>query len=59
MRQIDIMIGDQKRQWQVEVEDLQQRLRSGDEELLSCRNLVQRQDLEVQHLQISLRLFLL
>ncbi len=48
MRQIDIMIGHQKKEWESEMQALELRLRSGEEELMTSRNLIERRDLEVQ-----------
>ncbi|XP_036970148.1 centrosomal protein of 63 kDa [Acanthopagrus latus] len=47
MRQIDIMINHQKREWEAEMQDMKLRLRSGEEELLTSRNLIERRDLEI------------
>ncbi|AWP11432.1 putative centrosomal protein of 63 kDa [Scophthalmus maximus] len=47
MRQIDIMINHQKSGWEAEVQAMKLRLRSGEEELLTCRSLIERRDLEM------------
>lgn len=47
MRQIDIMISHQKRQWEDEIHAMELRVKSGEEELLTSRNLIERRDLEV------------
>ncbi|XP_073331872.1 centrosomal protein of 63 kDa [Pagrus major] len=47
MRQIDIMISHQKREWEAEMQDMELRLKSGEEELLTTRNLIERRDLEI------------
>uniref|UniRef100_A0A8D2ZHY4 Centrosomal protein 63 n=1 Tax=Scophthalmus maximus TaxID=52904 RepID=A0A8D2ZHY4_SCOMX len=51
MRQIDIMINHQKSGWEAEVQAMKLRLRSGEEELLTCRSLIERRDLEVKQLE--------
>ncbi|XP_030583311.1 centrosomal protein of 63 kDa [Archocentrus centrarchus] len=47
MRQIDIMINDQKRKWEAETRALELRLRSREEELLTSRSTIERRDLEI------------
>ncbi|XP_038572620.1 centrosomal protein of 63 kDa [Micropterus salmoides] len=47
MRQIDIMINHQKQQWEAEIQTMKLKLKSGEEELLTSRNLIERRDLEI------------
>lgn len=47
MRQIDIMISNQRAEWQAEVKSLQLRLKAEGEELQASRSLTARQDQEV------------
>lgn len=47
MRQIDIMINDQKRKWEADSRALELRLRSREEELLTSRSTIERRDLEI------------
>lgn len=48
MRQIDIMINHQKREWEAEMRTLELRVKSGEEELQSSKNIIERRDLEVR-----------
>lgn len=48
MRQIDIMINDQKKKWKDENRALELRLKSREEELLNSRSTIERRDLEVK-----------
>lgn len=48
MRQIDLIIQQQKRDWEAELQLVQARLRRREEELWSSRNLLEQKDLEVQ-----------
>nr|XP_004552902.2 centrosomal protein of 63 kDa [Maylandia zebra] len=47
MRQIDIMINDQKKKWEDENRALELRLKSREEELLNSRSTIERRDLEI------------
>uniref|UniRef100_A0A1A8HGI2 Centrosomal protein 63 n=1 Tax=Nothobranchius korthausae TaxID=1143690 RepID=A0A1A8HGI2_9TELE len=47
MRQIDIMINHQKREWEAELHALQLRVTSGEEELLTSKTIIERRDLEI------------
>ncbi|XP_068447712.1 centrosomal protein of 63 kDa isoform X2 [Clinocottus analis] len=47
MKQIDIMINHQKSAWEAEIQAIELRLRSREEELLTSRNLIERRDLEI------------
>ncbi|RVE73878.1 hypothetical protein OJAV_G00035710 [Oryzias javanicus] len=47
MRQIDIMINHQKKEWEAELRALDLRLRSTEEELLTSRSIIERRDLEI------------
>lgn len=48
MRQIDIMINDQKKKWEDENRALELRLKSREDELLNSRSTIERRDLEVK-----------
>ncbi|XP_074523555.1 centrosomal protein of 63 kDa isoform X1 [Halichoeres trimaculatus] len=54
MRQIDIMISNQRGEWEAEVQAMELKLRSGEEELSTSRDLVERQSLEIQILHKQL-----
>ncbi|XP_070688449.1 centrosomal protein of 63 kDa [Pempheris klunzingeri] len=47
MRQIDIMISDQRREWEAEIQAMELRLKSGEEELFTSRGVIERRDLEI------------
>ncbi|KAM7388685.1 hypothetical protein PAMP_024845 [Pampus punctatissimus] len=47
MRQIDIMINQQKEEWEAEMKAMELRLKSGEEELSTSRNQIERRDLEI------------
>ncbi|XP_041862798.1 centrosomal protein of 63 kDa [Melanotaenia boesemani] len=47
MRQIDIMINHQKREWEAEIQALELKLKSGEHELLTSKNVIERRDLEI------------
>lgn len=47
MKQIDIMVSNQRAEWQAEVKSLQLRLKAEGEELQASRSLATRQDQEV------------
>ena len=48
MRQIDIMINLQKREWEAEMKSLQLRLKNGEEELSASKSIIERRDMEVK-----------
>lgn len=48
MRQIDIMINHQKREWEAELKATELRLKAAEEELSTSRDLAERRDLEVK-----------
>uniref|UniRef100_A0A3P8U226 Centrosomal protein 63 n=1 Tax=Amphiprion percula TaxID=161767 RepID=A0A3P8U226_AMPPE len=54
MRQIDIMINHQKREWEAEIRALELQLKNGEEELLTSRNIIERRDLEIELLRKQL-----
>uniref|UniRef100_A0A3Q3GX12 Uncharacterized protein n=1 Tax=Labrus bergylta TaxID=56723 RepID=A0A3Q3GX12_9LABR len=54
MRQIDIMVNHQKKEWEAEIQAMELRLKSGEEELSTCRNLIERRDLEIDLLRKQL-----
>ncbi|KAM4547629.1 centrosomal protein of 63 kDa isoform 2-T2 [Odontesthes bonariensis] len=47
MRQIDIMINHQKKEWETEIRTMELRLKSGEEELSTSKNIIERRDLEI------------
>ncbi|XP_014830122.1 PREDICTED: centrosomal protein of 63 kDa [Poecilia mexicana] len=47
MRQIDIMISHQRREWMVEKHALEVRVKNGEEGLLTSKNIIERRDLEI------------
>ncbi|XP_072246202.1 centrosomal protein of 63 kDa [Leuresthes tenuis] len=54
MRQIDIMINHQKKEWEAEIRALELRLKSGEEELSTSKNIIERRDLEIRLLRKQL-----
>ncbi|TNM87649.1 hypothetical protein fugu_005870 [Takifugu bimaculatus] len=50
MRQIDLIIQQQKRDWEMELQLVQNRLKRREEELMISRNLMEQRDLEVRSL---------
>uniref|UniRef100_A0A3Q3LVJ1 Centrosomal protein 63 n=1 Tax=Mastacembelus armatus TaxID=205130 RepID=A0A3Q3LVJ1_9TELE len=55
MRQIDIMIHRQKTEWETDMQAMEHRLKSAEEDLLTSRNLIQQRDLEIGLLQNQLK----
>lgn len=49
MRQIDIMIHHQKKEWEAELQVMELKLNNAEEERLTSRNLIERKDLEVKY----------
>ncbi|XP_028260527.1 centrosomal protein of 63 kDa [Parambassis ranga] len=54
MRQIDIMINHQKKEWEAEIRALKHKLKTGEEGLLTSKNVIERKDLEVSLLRKQL-----
>lgn len=54
MRQIDLMISHQKREWEAEVRALDMRLKSTEEELLASRATIERRELEVKQTDVDM-----
>uniref|UniRef100_A0A1A7X3D3 Centrosomal protein 63 n=1 Tax=Iconisemion striatum TaxID=60296 RepID=A0A1A7X3D3_9TELE len=54
MRQIDIMINHQKREWEAELHALQLKVTRGEEGLLTSKNIIERRDLEIGFLHKQL-----
>lgn len=48
MRQIDIMIHHQKKEWEAELQAMELKLNNAEGERLTSRNLIERKDLEVK-----------
>lgn len=48
MRQIDIMINHQRREWETEIQTMGCRLKTTEEELLTSKSLIERRELEVK-----------
>ncbi|KAK2835964.1 hypothetical protein Q5P01_016448 [Channa striata] len=51
MRQIDIMIYDQRKEWEAEMRAMEVKLKSADEAQLKSRSLIERRDLEIGKLR--------
>lgn len=48
MRQIDLIITQQKRDWEAETQLVRNRLRRSEDELMLSRKIIEQKDLEVQ-----------
>lgn len=55
MRQIDLIIKQQKRDWETEMQLVRNRLKRSEDELMVSRKLIEQKDLEVQSAKVQVQ----